>query len=105
MKKYEVHFLAGAVDDLDALFCFIANESSYKIADRYLARIERLCGSLTSLPPRGTAISSRVSGLRTVGFERRATILFRVGEDRVEVLRVYYGGQDLGPELKRLLGI
>ena len=105
MKKYGVHFLAVAVDVLDALFCYIADESSYEIADRYLARIERLCRSLESFPQRGTAVAGTVPGLRTMGFERRATILFHVGEDRVEILRVYYGGQDLGPELKRLLGI
>jgi len=40
-----------------------------------------------------------------MGFERRATILFRVGEDKAEILRVYYGGQDLEPDLKRLLGL
>jgi hypothetical protein len=40
-----------------------------------------------------------------MGFERRATILFAVGEEKVEILRVYYGGQDLEPEIKGLLGI
>jgi hypothetical protein len=40
-----------------------------------------------------------------MGFERRATVLFKVGDEKVEILRVYYGGQDLTPELKRLLGI
>lgn len=40
-----------------------------------------------------------------MGFERRATILFCVGEDTVEILRVYYGGQDLGPELEKMLGL
>lgn len=105
MKRYEVHFLSTAVDDLDALFCYIAERSSLEIADGYLARIERLSSSLETLPWRGTAVIGKVSGLRTMGFERRATILFRVGEDKVEILRVYYGGQDLGPELKKLLGL
>lgn len=40
-----------------------------------------------------------------MGFERRATILFSVGEEKVEILRVYYGGQDLDPEIKGLLEI
>jgi hypothetical protein len=40
-----------------------------------------------------------------MGFERRATVLFSVGEEKVEILRVYYGGQELGPEVKRLLGV
>jgi toxin ParE1/3/4 len=100
LKKYEVHFLAEAIADLDSLFCYIADESSYDIADGYLARIERLCASLTSLPMRGTAVAGDVPGLRTMGFERRATILFKVGADRVEIQRILYGGRGPGPWLE-----
>ena len=102
MKRYEVSFRAQAVDDLDALFLYIAEKSSFRTADRYLARIERLCQSLESLPKRGTAIAGSVAGLRVMGFERRAAILFRVGEKRVEILRILYGGRDLGPQLEKL---
>jgi len=37
-----------------------------------------------------------------MGFEHRVTILFRVGEERVEILRILYGGRDLGAELEKL---
>lgn len=80
MKRYELHFRAEAIADLDALFCLIAEKSSPEIADGYLARIERLCLSLKTLPKRGTAVAGHVAGLRTMGFERRVTILFRVGK-------------------------
>jgi plasmid stabilization system protein ParE len=33
-------------------------------------------------------------GLRVVGFERRATIAFRVEDDRVTILRIFHGGRD-----------
>jgi toxin ParE1/3/4 len=102
LKRYEVHFLAEAIDDIDALFCYIAEESSYEIADRYLARIERLCLSLETFPLRGTAIAGDLAGLRTMGFEHRVTILFRVGEDRVEILRILYGGRNLEPVLEKV---
>jgi toxin ParE1/3/4 len=100
LKRYEVRFLAGAIDDLDALFVYIARRSSLEIADSYLARIERSCLSLQSLPVRGTAVTGDVSGLRTMGFECRVTILFRVGVDRVDILRVLYGGRDLEPSVE-----
>jgi toxin ParE1/3/4 len=102
LKTFEVRFLAEAIDDLDALYSYIAKQSSFEIADGYLARIERLCFSLQSFPQRGTAVAGDVAGLRTMGFERRATILFRVGEERVEILRILYGGRDIGPQLERL---
>lgn len=102
MKRYEVSFLAEAIADLDRLFIYIAEKSSYEIADGYLARIERLCLSLRSLPQRGTAVAGDVPGLRTMGFEHRVTIQFRVGEERAEILRILYGGRDLGPQLEGL---
>jgi len=94
--------MAEAVNDLDTLFCYIAEKSTLEIADRNLARIGRICLSLGSLPMRGTAVAGKVRGLRTMGFERRVTILFRVGEERVEILRILYGGRDIGPQLQRL---
>lgn len=102
MKRYEVHFLAEAITDLDSLFCQIAEKASYEVADRYLARIERLCLSLESFPMRGTAISGKIAGLRKMGFEHRVTLLFKLGEERVEILRILYGGRDLGPVLEKL---
>jgi len=102
LKRYEVHFMAEAVNDLDSLFCYVAEKSSLEIADGYLARIERLCLSLGSLPKRGTAVAGNVSGLRSMGFEHRATILFRVGEGSVEILRILYGGRDVERHLKTL---
>jgi toxin ParE1/3/4 len=100
LKRYEVRFLAEAVDDLDAIFLYIAQQSSFEIADGYLARIERTCLSLQSLPKRGSTVPGDVSGLRTMGFERRVTILFRVGDERVEILRIWYGGRDVGKQLE-----
>ena len=102
MTRYEVHFLAEAIDDIDALFCYIAEENSLEIAAGYLARIERLCLSLDTFPLRGTAVGRGISGLRTMGFEHRVTILFKVGDDRVDILRILYGGQNLEPVLEKL---
>ena len=33
-------------------------------------------------------------GLRITGFRRRVTVAFSVDEDRVMILRLFYGGQD-----------
>jgi plasmid stabilization system protein ParE len=37
-----------------------------------------------------------------MGFEHRVTILFKVGDDRVDILRILYGGQNLEPVLEKL---
>lgn len=95
VKHYEVSFSAKAVEDLDRLLGFLAERASVEIAHGYLERIENACFSLCTFPERGSVVSGSVEGLRTMGFERRATILFRVGEQRVDVLRVLYGGRSL----------
>jgi toxin ParE1/3/4 len=100
---FEVRFLAPAATDLDDLFCHIAKESSPEGADRYLNRLERFCLSLSTFPAQGTVVPGRVSGPRRMGFERHAIVLFRVGKDEVEILRILYGGPDLTPILEEIL--
>jgi len=51
--------------------------------------------SLEVFLERGTLRDELGAGLRTIGFERRATVVFRVSEDAVEVLHIAYGGRDL----------
>lgn len=36
-------------------------------------------------------------GLRVLGFERRVVIALRVGDGAATILRILYGGRDLGP--------
>jgi len=102
LNEYEVFFRPRARKDLIALYRYIAKRSGLRIAGGYIFRIEKLCLSLASLPERGTAISGRAPSLRTMGFERRATILFKVGNERVEILRILYGGQNLEPVIEKL---
>jgi len=49
---------------------------------------------LADFPERGTKRDDILPGLRTIGFERRVTIAFRVQETRVEIVTVAYGGRN-----------
>lgn len=51
-------------------------------------------------PERGTKRDDIAKGLRTIGFERRATIVFRVLKTRVEIITIAYGGRDFDRELR-----
>lgn len=50
--------------------------------------------ALATFPERGTLRNDLAPGIRVVGFERRASILFRVEGEVVRIFRVLYGGQD-----------
>lgn len=76
--KYAVSFRHQAETDLTALYDFIAEEAGHSIAQGYIGHIEEVCLSLSNFPKRGTQRDDLGAGLRTIGFERLATIAFRV---------------------------
>jgi len=94
MKRYEVRFRPEAEADLAYLYDYIAENGSRSVAQRYLERIEAACLSLSTFPERGTRRDDLWPGIRTMGFERRATIAFLVTDDQVIIVRVFHGGRD-----------
>jgi toxin ParE1/3/4 len=95
---YEVIFRATAEADLDAIDDFIAQDSPER-AFAFVARIRARCESLVDFPHQGTRRDDISPGLRTFGFERRATIAFRIEGNTVEIVSVLYGGRDLTAEM------
>lgn len=78
-----------------AVYDYIEERSGPTRALAYVERIRRHCAGFGRFPDRGTKRDDVAPGLRTVGFERRATIAFTVGPDAVTILRILYGGRDL----------
>ena len=94
MKKYEVGFRPRAEADLFGLYRYIAEKSGRAVAGAYIDRIEAACLALETFPKRGTRRDDIRPGLRTMGFERRATIVFQVREAEVVIVRILFGGRD-----------
>jgi toxin ParE1/3/4 len=87
-------FRPQAEADPIGLYEYIASRSGPAIAIGYIERIEAACMALASFPKRGTCRDDILPGLRTVGFERRVTIAFRVLRTRVEIVTIAYGGRE-----------
>lgn len=94
MRKFKVSFRPLAEADLFAPHRFIADEAGLEVAGAYIDRIEAACLALADFPERGTRRDDIRRGLRTIGFERRATIAFQATKAEVVVVRIFYGGQD-----------
>jgi len=94
MKRFEVVFRPRAEADLSELYGYIAAEAGLPVAGAYIDRIEAACLALETFPERGTRRDDIRPGLRTLGFERRATIVFQVLDREMLIVRVLYGGQD-----------
>jgi plasmid stabilization system protein ParE len=48
----------------------------------------------------GTRQDNIRAGLRTIGFERRATIVFQVKRAEVVIVRIFHGGRDFERALR-----
>jgi toxin ParE1/3/4 len=92
--RYKVRFRPEAEADLFALYQYISNRSGQTRADEYITRIEAACMELATFPERGTKRDDLALGIRTIGFERRATIAFRVEKTAVRIVRIFYAGRD-----------
>ncbi len=93
--SHVVRIGALAVEDLQALHAYIAAESGPRIASDYLDRIEAACRSLETFPARGRGRDDLAAGLRTLSFEGRVLIGYRIDGDVVTIERVLYGGRDV----------
>ena len=96
MKEYSVALTEIAERDLFAIYDFISDRAGPEIAFRFVGRIEAYCRGLGVTPERGTRRDDLRPGLRTLGFKRRATILFEVdhGRQQVVIHGVYYAGRN-----------
>lgn len=99
--KYHVTFAPMARVDLTELIEYLEERFGAAPALGFIDRIEEFCLGLGSMPERGTAHFDLRPGLRTVGFERRVTIAFRVKGDSVAILRILYGGRSLEKAFRR----
>jgi len=90
-----------ATQDMIALHGWIMEWADRTVADAYLDRIEQKVVNLAELPLRGTPPNDLGAGVRTLVFERKLLIAYRVESDAVIVLRVISGQRELGPLLEQ----
>jgi toxin ParE1/3/4 len=93
---YTVIISSAAEADLNAIFDYIAPRAGPEIAARFVGRIEAYIMNFAHFPERGTKRDDLRPGLRTVGFRRRATILFEIdrAQRHVVIHGVYYAGRN-----------
>jgi plasmid stabilization system protein ParE len=61
----------------------------------YVGEIQAYCLNFSTFPKRGMKRSDLRSGLRLVGYRRRATIAFEVTGDVVIIARIFYRGRNV----------
>ncbi|NNB51414.1 type II toxin-antitoxin system RelE/ParE family toxin [Pseudomonas fragi] len=97
---YTVEFAPQALEQLTALYRYIASAASPQIAQRYTDAIVTHCSELQTFPHRGNLRDDIRPGLRITNYRKRAVIAFAVEAKRVYILGIYYGGQDFKSDLQ-----
>jgi toxin ParE1/3/4 len=95
--SHKVELRPSALDDLKAIYDWIADEADGAIAAAYRNRILDACMRLADFPNRGSRREHLLPGLRAISFERRAMILYLIEGQIVVIVRVLHHGRD--PEL------
>jgi len=100
MRKYEVFFSRQAELQIEALENYIAAAASPLVASNYIDSLIEYCDSLSFFPHRGNIRDDIRDGLRITNFRERVAIAFHIENTQVNVLGIFYGGQDYENFLK-----
>jgi toxin ParE1/3/4 len=92
---HELRFRPAALADLEDIFHYILRISANPaVARGYVERIRVRCQRIATLPHAGRPRDDLAKGLRSIAFERRVVIVYRVIGDTVEITNIFYGGRD-----------
>ena len=98
-QTFPVVFTPEALDQLEALYGYIAETASALVAQRYTDAIVTSCEGLQTFPLRGSSRDDIRPGLRITNYKGRAVIAFDVSGGRVSIIGIFYGGQDYAAAL------
>lgn len=91
---YRVIFRPLAEDDLVAIYSFIADKNPAS-AIALVRKVRAQCSTLETLPERAPLRERLGSGIRLFMVDRKAIVAYRVDEERVDIMRVFYAGQNI----------
>jgi toxin ParE1/3/4 len=94
LKRRTVSLSSRAVDDLERMHTQIVERAGRRSADTFVGRIKSFILGMDIASERGTKRADLRKNLRIVGFEKRITIAFVATESQVQVLRIFWGGQN-----------
>jgi plasmid stabilization system protein ParE len=100
--RYTVGYAPEASNQLTALLWYVATNAGVKVAESFIAGIKRYCDSLGLYPERGIRRDDIRPELRITNHKGNTIVAFAIDHParRVEILGIYYGGQDYESDLQ-----
>ena len=100
MRRFRVAILDEAEGDLDEIRRYVAEEGSEPVADRLVEALLERSEKLASFPGRGAPRPDLGRGVRTLVHKRAVIIVYRVGDQIVEVVGFCYRGRNVATAME-----
>lgn len=101
MRQLRVFLREEALADLEEVYDFIVgNGGPPEVAIGFVRRMPLRCDKIGYAPEGGIPRPDLGNGIRLVPFENTTVIAYRLLDDAVEVVNVFYGGRDYGALMK-----
>lgn len=94
MVEFVVVISDRAKADIAEILRYLVPKAGRSVAHAYVDEIIDYCHGFSLFPNRGTAVNPRLN-IRTVGFNRQATIVLQVSRRQVTILRVFHRGRNV----------
>lgn len=95
MRQLPVFLREEAIADLEGIYDFIVQGGGPpEVAMAFIHRIRSRCEKVGFAPEGGMARPGLGAGIRLVPFEKSAVLAYRIHDDAVEIVNVFYGGRD-----------
>lgn len=95
MRQLPVFLREEAIGDLEEIYDFIVgNDGPAEVAIGFVRRIRQRCEKVGLVPEGGILRPDLGQDIRLIPFEKSAVIAYRVHDDAVEIVNVFYGGRD-----------
>lgn len=95
MKSFEVKFSGEALNDIESLYNYIADELlNANAAFGIMRKILETCAKLDIFPERGVKRQFLGENYRILPIDRQFTIIYSINDTNVIVKRIFYGKRD-----------
>lgn len=95
MRDLPVEFREAALADIEQIVRYLRDQgASPGTAHAFVERIRARCQRIGGVPEGSPVRPDLGPGFRLAPFVNSAVIIYRLTDDTVEVLRIYYGGRN-----------
>lgn len=94
MTTVRILFHPLADEDLETIYNFIAEDSPQR-SIAFVRKLRKFCLGLDDVPMRGRSRDDLAPGVRTITFQKRVIVAYRLLGDDLTVLRLIYAGRDM----------